>query len=660
MPGDGPAPELGAGRGLGACLGYALAVTGVYLLSFAVRFDGAVPHAYVRQAAATLPAVVGVKLAVFLALGIHRRLRLSASFSDLILLTEAACISSVAVLAFSLLGVAGFEIALPRSIFLIDWAATLLMLLGVHSSGRLLREQLQPLLSGRPAGRALVLSASEAGGALVREIQRRPALGLKVVGVLDPDPRMHGRTVHGAKVLGSPDQIGALAARHRVAKVVIPTPAVSPREIRGLVSACGPLGVRVQVVPGFDALLSGVLTVEPRDVDIQDLLCREPVQLVGESVERFLKGRVVLVTGAVGSIGSEICRQVLAFGPSRLVLLDHSENGLFFLERQLLATGTAVELVPQLASITDGPRIRACLEQHRPDVVFHAAAHKHVPLMEQNPGEAIKNNTLGTRTLVEEVVRAGAEAFVMISTDKAVKPTSVMGASKRLAEMYVQSLQGSTRCRLITVRFGNVLGSNGSVVPIFREQIRGGGPVTVTHPEMTRFFMTIPEAAQLVLQSGALGRGGEIFVLDMGKPVRVLDLAREMIRLAGLREGRDIEIAITGLRPGEKLHEELYDRGEERLPTPHPKITVARAIYCQPDQVRAKIETLARAVRGPASEVIEAIKEALPEYRPNRDGLIAKPDPVAALAVVAQSSDSWARRGDERVQTAPQVAYTVP
>jgi len=354
-------------------------------------------------------------------------------------------------------------------------------------------------------------------------------------------------------------------------------------------------------------------------------------------VGRFLQDRVVLVTGAAGSIGSEICRQALTHRPGRLVLVDFNENGLFFVERELRARAGGVELVPVIANITDPQRIRAVFEQHRPAVVFHAAAHKHVPMMESNPGEAVKNNVFGTRVLVDEAVRAGAEAFVMISTDKAVHATSVMGACKRLAEMYVQARSAGAPTRLVTVRFGNVLGSAGSVVPIFKEQIRRGGPVTVTHPEMTRYFMTIPEATQLVLEAGALGHGGEIFVLNMGEPVRVIDLARDMIRLSGLTEGREIEITFTGLRPGEKLYEELYDDGEKPLPTPHPKIFSARHRACELSAIDVELERLARTVHLTPAEVIAALQSAVPDYRPaSRPGAHARalpqpsPDPDGA------------------------------
>lgn len=585
----------------------------LYFLAYLVRFDGAIPPSIAELAIQTLPLVVAMKLFAFWCMGSFRGWWRYATFADFVGLAEAATLSSAAVVVVNYFVQTGE--AVPRSIIVLDWAATILVIGGLRGSTRLFRERYYPMITTRRPSRVLVVGASEAGVALVRSIQGQDNLNMKVVGFLDNNRAFHGRTLGGIKVLGSTADVRRISARHEAKVVLVPTPAVPAAEVRELLTACAQASLKVQIVPEFNALLSGQLTVKPRDVDIHDLLCREPVNLDGESVGRFLHGRVVMVTGAAGSIGSEICRQVLAYGPERLVLIDHSENGLFYIERELRTAGRDLAVV--VASITDLPRLRATLELHRPAVVFHAAAHKHVPMMEANPGEAIKNNVQGTRILVDEAVRSGVEAFVMISTDKAINPTSVMGASKRLAEMYVQSLSGQSRTRLVTVRFGNVLGSNGSVVPLFKEQIARGGPVTVTDPQMTRYFMTIPEATQLVLQAGALGEGGEIFVLDMGKPVRILDLARDMIRLSGMKEGREVEISFTGLRPGEKMYEELYDPAEERLPTPHPKIFRAKHRPIAREHLGVQLDRLARTAERPANEVIDVLKQLVPEYCPN-------------------------------------------
>jgi len=357
---------------------------------------------------------------------------------------------------------------------------------------------------------------------------------------------------------------------------------------------------------------------EPLDPLIAQLLGRPPVSLVTPELQRFVAGKVVLVSGAGGSIGSEICRQTMRFCPRRLVLLDRAENALFEIDRELRERWVGAELRPWVGDICDRPRIAALFDAERPDVVFHCAAHKHVPMMEANPGEAVKNNVFGTRVIADAAAAAGCDAFVLISTDKAVNPTSVMGATKRCAELYVQSLAArGGRTRFVAVRFGNVLGSSGSVVPIFRKQIEAGGPLTVTHPDMRRYFMTIPEASQLVMQAGAIGRGGEIFVLDMGRPIRILDLARQMAQQAGLTVGRDIAIRFSGIRPGEKLHEELAAPGEQTLPTSHPRIHVWRLPPATPQQAQRMLQVLGEVVDAGREQVVRALRQVVREYRPD-------------------------------------------
>jgi FlaA1/EpsC-like NDP-sugar epimerase len=588
----------------------------VFALSYLLRFDGALPPEEQRTLFWVLPWVVLVKLGIFALRGGLLGWWRHATFADLVRLGESATLATVLLIA------AGhflhFGTSVPRSVVATDWAGTIIVLGSFRAATRLVRERYYPMIVERKAERALVVSASEAGLMLVRTIESQPGLGFQVVGLLDPEPMLQNRVLGAVRVLGKPSDVVRVAAEHRVKTVLVPTPAVDLRSNRTLIETARAGGLRVQVVPGFDALLKGMVTVQPRDVDIDDLLCREPVTLDDESVGRFVQGKCVMVTGAAGSIGSEICRQLLTYRPARIVLLDHNENGLFFVERELKARAGATELVPRVVSITDAVQVRSTFKRHKPAVVIHAAAHKHVPMMEANPGEAVRNNVFGTRVIVDEAIRAGAESFVMISTDKAVNATSVMGACKRLAEMYIQARASTSPTRLVTVRFGNVLGSAGSVVPVFKEQIRRGGPVTVTHPEMTRYFMTIPEASQLVLQAGALGQGGEIFVLDMGEPVRVLDLARDLIRLSGLTEGRDIKIEFTGLRPGEKLYEELYHHEEAPLPTPHSKIYIARHRSSTRKRVEAYLRDLERAINQPPGAVIAALRAAVPDYDPAR------------------------------------------
>lgn len=585
-----------------------------YILAYWVRFDGAIPESMWKTAWETLPLILVVKVVSFLILKCHRGWWRSVGFAEMMSLVEAAILGSMGFYVFVILR--GCPVS--RSVLLIDCIMTIVGLCGTRGAERMIRERYGRLGSTRSATRVLIVGVGESAGAIARQIDSRSNPNLKIVGYLDPDRAFQGRFLAGSPVIGTPDDLLRIASRYNVSLVLIPTPSTPAHLVRTLVDACKAARIKYQIVPELDALLSGDLSLHPRDIAIEDLLCREPVQVDDDSITHILSHRTVLVTGAAGSIGSEICRQALAFNPTQLVLLDLNENGLFYLERELLAQCSTTKVIPCVAGVTDIARLRQVFDQYRPQIVFHAAAHKHVPLMEAHPGEAVKNNVFGTRAVVDETLRCGAEAFVMISTDKAVNPTSVMGACKRLAEFYVQTLAGLTNTRLVTVRFGNVLGSNGSVVSVFKDQIKNGGPVTVTDPDITRYFMTIPEAARLVLQAGAQGQGGEIFVLDMGKPIRMLDLARDMVRIYGQGENQGIEIVFTGLRPGEKLYEELYDEGEQPQRTSHPKIFSAKRLQYSADQLRAGLSRLAEAIPVSENDVIKILVELVPGYRPER------------------------------------------
>ncbi len=430
-----------------------------------------------------------------------------------------------------------------------------------------------PARHGLPERRVAIIGAGDAGEALANDLLQRRGSGLYPVFFIDDDPKLIGRSIHGLAVYGPLGRLEAIAAKARIDELVISLPNAGPKRVKDIVEIARRIGATTQIVPSFSQLASGDVKVDRfRPVAIEDLLGRATVDLDSDGIGRLIRDRVVLVTGAGGSIGSELCRQILIQGPRRLVMVEQTEIALFEIERELAEGGGAASIVPIIADVTDGPAMRAVFAGHAPEIVFHAAAHKHVPLMERQPGEALKNNTLATAALCRLASEQGVERFVFVSTDKAINPSSVMGCSKRIAEKAVQARQAApgNRTTFLAVRFGNVLGSSGSVIPTFRRQISLGGPVTVTHPDMVRYFMTITESVGLVLQTATLGRGGEIFILDMGQPVKIIDLARQMIELSGYKPDTDIEIKFTGVRTGEKLYEELRHTEESHERTEHP------------------------------------------------------------------------------------------
>lgn len=502
-----------------------------------------------------------------------------------------------------------------EGVLMLDLFTTVVFLSGMRMLIRLYHEEFFSEIRGS-ARRYLIIGAGNAGEALLREMSRRKDANYDVVGFIDDEPAKQGMSIHGISVLGTLDQLPRICEKKSIDEIAIAIPSATRKQLRHVVQVCQGTKLRFSTVPSLTDIASGKLKVsQMRDVDINDLLGREVVKLDLRQIESFLKDKVILVTGAGGSIGSEMCRQVCAFGPKRLLLLEQAENPLFFIERELNKNFRNVAMDAIICDIADKVRVHQLFEKYHPQVIIHAAAHKHVPLMENNPGEAIKNNVVGTRNMADASDAFGANHFVMISTDKAVNPTSIMGSSKRIAEMYIQDLNNTSSTHFVTVRFGNVLGSNGSVIPIFNKQIAEGGPVTVTDPEMTRYFMTIPEASQLVLQAATMGQGGEIFLLDMGEPVKIVDLARELITLSGFREGEDIEIEFTGLRPGEKMFEELSIDGEDMIPTKHPKIAIWKTISKDRDSLRAGIEHIVETANTQdRSIIVTAIKQLIPEF----------------------------------------------
>lgn len=551
--------------------------------------------------------------------------------SDLIGIAAASLISTfiIVVLWFAMLQTPlrhypGIEklTEVGQGIFMLDMFFTLLLLSGLRMMIRLYYEEFRTIEGGR-LKRFLIIGAGNAGEALLREIHRMPVAQYDVVGFVDDDPLKHGINIHGIPVLGTVERVPKICAENNIEEIAIAMPSASHQQLRHVIQVCEGAKVRFRTVPSITDIASGKFKVSQiRDVDINDLLGREAVRLDLDLLEQFARDKTILVTGAGGSIGSEMCRQLCNFKPKLLLLIEQAENPLFNIEGELNAGFPDVLIKAIICDITDKIRVEGIFEKYKPQIIIHAAAHKHVPLMELNPGEAIKNNVVGTQIVADAASRYGCENFVMISTDKAVNPTSIMGSSKRIAEMYIQDLNKTSKTHFVTVRFGNVLGSNSSVVPIFRKQIAAGGPLTVTHPEMKRYFMTIPEASQLVLQAATMGKGGEIFVLDMGEPVKILDLARELIILSGFRPGEDIEIAFTQPRPGEKLFEELSIKGEDMQPTRHAKISIWKNIVMERDLLHTGINELVKIAKTQDhSKIVAKIKELVPEYIVNNNYL---------------------------------------
>lgn len=502
-----------------------------------------------------------------------------------------------------------------EGVVMLDLFTTIMALSALRMLIRLYHEEFFAETRGT-VRRIMIVGAGNAGEALLREMLRRKDANYEVVGFIDDDPLKQQMSIHGITVQGTVVQLPALCEKLSIDEIAIAIPSATRKQLRHVVQVCQGTKLKFSTIPSLTDIASGKLKVsQMRDVDINDLLGREVIQLDLQQIAAFLTDKVILVTGAGGSIGSEMCRQVCAFNPKQLLLIEQAENPLFFIEGELRKNFPQVAMDAIICDITDKGRVEEIFGRYRPQVVIHAAAHKHVPLMEGNPGEAIKNNVIGSRTVADAADAFGAGHFVMISTDKAVNPTSIMGSSKRIAEMYIQDLNRTSKTSFVTVRFGNVLGSNGSVVPIFKKQIDEGGPVTVTHPEMTRYFMTIPEASQLVLQAAAMGEGGEIFLLDMGEPVKIVDLARELITLSGFRPDEDIEIEFSGLRPGEKLFEELSIIGEDKIPTKHPKIAIWKTLTKDRQTLHKGIEKLiAVAPTQDRSAIVAAIKELIPNF----------------------------------------------
>ncbi|OGS80876.1 MAG: multidrug MFS transporter [Gallionellales bacterium GWA2_59_43] len=591
-----------------------------WALAYLLRFNFDLPANFAAELELTLIWVVPLQMAIFWQFGLYRGIWRYASTADLRRIVLAVLLSAAAIpLLFWMLRLG---LVVPRSVLVINPLLLILLMGGSRFVYRMWKEQGlygAIKLRGEPV---LVLGAGDAAASLAKELSR--SSDWRLVGFLDDNTERHGRTLNGIRVLDGLDSLKEWAERLGVSQVIIAMPSSSHQQRKRAIQLCNVAKVKALTVPSFDDLMSGKVAVSQlRAVELDDLLGRDPVKLDDAGLHGLLTGKVVMVTGAGGSIGSELCRQIARFAPTRLVLLEQSEFALYTIEQELQQAFPALDFVCLVGDVRDAARTDEVMRQHRPAVLFHAAAYKHVPLMEQhNAWQAIRNNVLGTWTVAQAAQRHGVGKFVMISTDKAVNPTNVMGASKRLAEMVCQALQPAGDTRFVMVRFGNVLGSTGSVIPKFREQIARGGPITVTHPKITRYFMSIPEAAQLVLQAGLMGQGGEIFVLDMGEPVKIVDLAKDLIRLSGFTE-EEVKIEFTGLRPGEKLYEELLADSEHTLTTPHPKLRIARARQADAAWLEKLLEWT-ESITMPDEQVRAALRDWVPEYQPDlqRDSLL--------------------------------------
>ncbi|MDX8402119.1 MAG: nucleoside-diphosphate sugar epimerase/dehydratase [Mariprofundaceae bacterium] len=595
-----------------------------------LRFNlGPIPDMFVEGLIQAVIVAVPMQAAAFAFFGLYRGIWRYASLPDLLRILKAVAVGSAC--TFAVLFVWNRMSAVPRSVMLLYPMMLVLGLAGPRLLYRWLKDRRLDL-RGEPARRALIVGAGRAGELLVRDLLKGGEY--QPVGFVDDDPRKHGQEIQGVRVLGGVDRLEALARELAVDVVLLAMPSASRQAIRRVVEICQRLGVSCRTLPSVADLADGKVEVgRLRRVGIEDLLGREPVRMDHAGVRGLIEGTCVLVTGAGGSIGSELCRQIAAMRPARLVMLDHGEFNLYRIDREMNDAGHGAIIEPVLGDVRDGARMRWLFERFRPDLVFNAAACKHVPLVEKNPAEGVKTNVLGTVRLADLAVEFGVRKFIQISTDKAVNPTNVMGATKRAAEIYCQNLdRRSPATAFVTTRFGNVLGSAGSVVPLFQEQIEKGGPVTVTHPEVTRYFMTIPEAVSLILQAALMGRGGEIFVLDMGEPVRILDLAEQMIRLSGLEPGRDVEIVFTGLRPGEKLYEELFHEAESLVGTDHPKLMLAASREADWSRIEAWLKRLDQACTARDIDTLLAVlREMVPEYASPPPGAMAATGRPGAL-----------------------------
>jgi FlaA1/EpsC-like NDP-sugar epimerase len=607
-------------------------LSGAFYLSHLIRFDFDIPVWALTRFREWLVFVVAGKLVCFYFFDLYKGMWRYTGINDLLNIVKASTVASLMLITVVLF-TTRFE-QVSRSVFIIDWCLTLMLIIGVRVVTRLCFENfsgnfgLQDVKGflhrlfrpGRRQGRRmLIIGAGDCGEKICRQFHENPSVRSHVVGFLDDDRSKTGRNIHGVPVLGTIDEMAAIAPAMEIEEVIIAIPSASSKRMRGILDACKQADVTFKIIPDMGELIDGRITLNAiRNVEYRDLLGREPVRLDTEEIGGYLGKKCVLVTGAGGSIGTGLCRQICRFAPEMIVLVERAESPLYEIDLELTKNFKEVTVVPVLADIQDEGELTRIFTRFRPEIVFHAAAYKHVPMMEKHPWKAVENNIIGTRNLVETARNFKCDRFVFVSTDKAVNPANVMGASKRVCELLVQkenTVVGSGT-RFITVRFGNVIGSVGSVIPLFKKQIQEGGPVTVTHPDMIRYFMLIPEACQLILQAGAMGGGGEIFILEMGEPVKIDQMARDLIRFSGFEPEMDIPIVYTGLRPGEKLYEELMTDLEGVVPTDHKKIRVLSSHTGDLGELESRLAALKKAAEDrDADRIRQQLHRIVPEYR---------------------------------------------
>jgi FlaA1/EpsC-like NDP-sugar epimerase len=611
-----------------------LLLSGSLFLAYLIRFDFVLPQQYSVLLYQMLPFVLIVKIGCFYFFDLYRGMWRYTSIADLLNIIKASCVSSLVIICLILFTHSRF-IGFPRSVFIMDWCFTVLLISGYRLCIRLYFEQISnDKTSSIPTRQVLtmffkkmaetkrlfIIGAGDGGEKIYREIHNNDRLKYTVVGFLDDDLTKVGRKIHGVPVLGRIKDIKTIAKKVKADEALIAIPSATSEQMREILTHLRESGIKFKTIPGIGELINGKVTINTiREVDYRDLLGRDVIRLDEDKIGAYLQDQCVMVTGAGGSIGSELCRQICRFKPHSIVMYERAESPLYEINHELKQDFGTVKTIPVLADVQDKTQLEKAFDAYQPQTVFHAAAYKHVPMLEMQPWKAVDNNIQGTTSLVEITNKFNVERFVFVSTDKAVRPANVMGASKRIAEMLIQSQNGCglSHTKFMTVRFGNVVGSVGSVVPLFKKQIKKGGPVTVTHPEVTRFFMTIPESCQLILQAGAMGKGGEIFLLDMGTSIKIDDMARDLIRFSGFEPEVDIKIEYIGLRPGEKLFEELIIEGEDVVPTSHEKIMVLKGMDCNLQILNGNIHNLIQIAKDQKIEPIkEKLQKIVPEYRP--------------------------------------------